>query len=174
LYVGDNGTPTDITSLFNGITIQGGKSQCTTYGTHVPLIVYQTGRASYVDSSLVDLTDFMPTLASIAKISLPLTFGTLDGTSFYPKTSTRQWTYYHYNPHPDKDSNDLVIWAQNSNYKKYDTTVAYWNLPKRNKFFNICLDANEQYPILPKYETTTEKAIDSSLTSIIRFYALQQ
>jgi len=174
IYVGDNGTPPEINSLLNGITIPGGKGHCTEYGTHVPLIVYEPGKGGSIDKSLVDLTDFLPTLAGIAKISLPVNYGILDGTVFYPKKSTRQWIYYHYNWHPDNNLNDLTVWVQNSVYKKYDTTVQDRYLARKNKFYNINLDPYEQNPILRTNQTAAEKSIDSSFKSIIQYYLLQQ
>src|ERR1044072_1595149 len=39
IFLGDNGTPPDITSIYNEMAITGGKGTSTTYGTHVPLVV---------------------------------------------------------------------------------------------------------------------------------------
>jgi len=174
IYVGDNGTPQEIHSLFNGVSVKGGKTKCTEYGTHVPLILYRSGTMlSSIDTSLIDLTDFLPTLAKLANIPKPGDYGKLDGTSFYPKKSKRESIYYHYNPLTDKQ-NELTIWVQNSVYKKYDTTVRTVDSAKRGKFFNIRLDPNEQAPIKRQFETPEEKYIDSSFRATMRFYANQQ
>jgi arylsulfatase A len=39
IFLGDNGTPQELTSEYQRETIEGGKNTSTTYGTNVPLIV---------------------------------------------------------------------------------------------------------------------------------------
>ena len=171
IYVGDNGSPLkQVDSSFDGDA----KGSCTEYGTRVPLIMCKVGSSlPSVDTSLIDLTDFMPTLASIAKIPVPQTYGTLDGISFYPKSGSRAWIYYHYNElvHPEDET---TIWVQNGIYKKYDSTVRIKDIDKRSKLFNIRLDPDELHPILRRDQTSQEKIIDSTFRSIIHSYAKQQ
>jgi hypothetical protein len=98
----------------------------------------------------------------------------LDGASFYPQSGTRQSIYYHYNEEPNTKPEELTVWAQNSIYKKYDTTVRTEDSAKRNKLFNIRLDPDELHPILHRNRTPQEKIIDGTFKSIIHFYGLQQ
>src|SRR5689334_22432817 len=129
IYLGDNGTPNGITSLFNGMSINGGKGTTTVYGTHVPLIVYCLAKyTAGVVNNLVDLTDFMPTLAQMAGLSPQ----GVDGLSFYPALSNktaagRSWIFCHWQP---QKTSVVHRWAQTAVYKLYDTT-------QRNKYFNI-------------------------------------
>ena len=172
LYVGDNGSELQkVDTSFHGT---GGKGSCTEAGTHVPLILYQSDyTSSSVDTSLIDLTDFLPTLASIAQIPVPETYGTLDGIPFYPNPSNRQTIYYHYNPCTGKHD-EVTIWVQSSTYKRYDSTVRDKDSSKRNKLFNMRLDPDELHPIWRRNQTPGEKIIDSTFRSIIRYYARQQ
>jgi len=165
IYVGDNGTPSSITSLWNGMSIVGGKGETTVWGTHVPLLQYRRGYPAKVDSSLVDFTDFMPTLASIANIPVPTTYGILDGISFYPQ-SVRPWIFCHFEPHPNGPPGDLARWVQNSVYKRYDAEDTLG--ARKNKFFNFVLDPYELKPIPRKKETPEEHYLDSTFGTVLR------
>ncbi|XAM00747.1 sulfatase-like hydrolase/transferase [Phycisphaeraceae bacterium D3-23] len=73
VFVGDNGTYFNLTSQLNGRDVVGGKGKTIDTGTHVPLVVHwpaavEPGRVS---ESLVDLSDFLPTLADAAGIDVP-------------------------------------------------------------------------------------------------------
>ena len=113
LYFTDNGSPEQtivraegkklirqpVVSVRNGQPVPGGKTQLTDAGTRVPLIARWPGRvpAGKVTDQLVDVSDFLPTLAEAAGGSLPR--GTpLDGQSFAAvlhgsPRSARQWVY---------------------------------------------------------------------------------
>ena len=77
LFTGDNGTDRTITSKWsNGTTtrsVHGGKGTMTDAGTHVPLIANWPGviAQSQVNSNLVDLSDFLPTVLEVAGAELP-------------------------------------------------------------------------------------------------------
>ena len=43
IFTGDNGTPTEIYSMFNGQLVQGGKKLYHNLGTHVPLMIAGAG-----------------------------------------------------------------------------------------------------------------------------------
>jgi arylsulfatase A len=165
IYVGDNGTPTEVNSKWNGISIQGAKGKTTVYGTHVPLIVYRKGYAPYMDTSLVDFTDFLPTLASIANIPVPTTYGILDGTPFYPQLGKREWIFCHFQPYPDRNPENLNRWVQNSVYKKYGEAT---NKKKVNNLYNTVLDPFELKPIMANKQSAEEKAIDSSFSAVLQ------
>lgn len=135
IFTSDNGTPHYFYSLFNGELIRGGKGKTNIYGTHVPLFVYWQGRTRRgIDSSLIDFSDFLPTLCDIADGSTK-GFGELDGVSFYHNIlgdlgKNREWSFCDFHPFPDDgddegdpDSIRYARWAQNTEYKKYDTVA---------------------------------------------------
>ena len=165
IYVGDNGTPSSIYSLWNGDTIIGGKGETTVYGTHVPLISYRKGYPSSTDSSLIDFTDFLPTLASIANIPVPNDYGVFDGISFYPPPSKREWIFCHFEPHPRGIRGDIATWVQNKVYKRYGAQDTLGE--KMNRLYNIVLDPYEEHPIKRSKETPEEQYIDSAFKAIL-------
>jgi arylsulfatase A len=122
IYVGDNGTGTKITSVFNGQPYRGGKAQTNENGTHVPCIIWGADIAPGVDTSLLCFQDFFPTLADIANISSS-GYGILDGISFYPqliglKGTPRSWIYNYYMPLEDNPPDStLTEWVQDYTYK---------------------------------------------------------
>lgn len=102
LFTGDNGTATSITSRMGEQLVQGGKGLTTDAGTHVPLIASWPGvtPAGQVCDSLVDFTDFFPTLLQATGARAPAE-PKLDGQSFLPqlrgeKGEPRQWIYCWY------------------------------------------------------------------------------
>ena len=155
IYMGDNGTPPKITSRYNGITIQGGKGTSTIYGTHVPLIIKWPGSVApqQISGALIDPSDFLPSIADMAKINKPSNFGILDGISFYPVLSgsterLRDWIYCYWNPQLMSDK--FLVWTQDEKYKLYDST-------NENFFFDINKDPLELQPI-PYSQLTPEEA----------------
>jgi arylsulfatase A len=75
IFVGDNGTSQQITSMFHGEPFVGGKGTDQESGIHVPMMIWWQGHISggTVNNDLIDLTDFMPTLAAMAKVQAPTT-----------------------------------------------------------------------------------------------------
>lgn len=141
IFVGDNGTPREIFSRYKGDSIQGAKMKSIVWGTHVPLIVYGPGivQPGVVNSDLIDFTDFLPTLAGIARIPKPVTYGTLDGVSFAPRLrgndgTPRNWVFCHYDPEQNNPS-PTKRWIQDTTYKLYDST---------GRFYNIVVDPYEK------------------------------
>ncbi|NNV55183.1 sulfatase-like hydrolase/transferase [Limnovirga soli] len=127
-YMGDNGTPPNITSMFNGFSVVGGKHSTNEPGTNVPLLALWNGKIKPGSTSdrLVDFTDFLPTLADIARIPKPISYGSLDGFSFYnalvtkgKDTTKRSWIYDAHSPEPA--ATIWRNWVQNDEYKLYDT-----------------------------------------------------
>ena len=113
LFFTDNGSPArtivtakgdqlirePVVSRRNGVMIPGGKTQLTDAGTRVPLIVRWPGQVApgSTTDQLVDVSDFLPTLAEIAGANQPER-ATLDGQSFAPllqgkHQSAREWVY---------------------------------------------------------------------------------
>ena len=127
LFYSDNGTHLKITSRMNDQDIQGGKATPLQTGIRVPLIanwpgVIQPGRIS---NDLVDASDFLPTLASLAGKPIPEDWHT-DGQSFLPQLlgidgPKRDWCFFWYDPRPgwDKSRFSRHIFALDHNYKLY-------------------------------------------------------
>lgn len=164
IFVSDNGTPKQITSLYDDQTIPGGKNSTNEYGTKVPCIVKWPGviPAGTVSDRLTDLTDIMPTLADIAGMQIPQSFGTTDGSSFYPtlegsSVNMRQTIYTYFKPHlPNKPKG----WAQTETYKLYDSS-------NYNKFFNIIADPYEKMPLKLASLTADQKTVRQQLSNVI-------
>lgn len=103
LFLGDNGTPLQITSGWNGEEVRGGKSFLTEAGTRVPCIAYWPGGAKpSVLDDVVDFTDVLPTLCDAAGVAPPEEL-VLDGRSVLPRLrgepgDPREWIVCHYDP----------------------------------------------------------------------------
>lgn len=165
IFLGDNGTPITIHSKYKGNILQGGKGTSTTYGTNVPLIVSWQGTIApqLTSGGLIDASDFLPTIADMAKIQKPTTFGALDGISFYPllsgsKQRLRDWIYCYWNPMMGKPA--FKVWVQDETYKQYDTT-------NQNFFFNISSDSFELNPIANDQLTPGESLRKNMFDSIL-------
>lgn len=169
VIAGDNGCQQDIVSIFNGYPIQGGRQDHTEIGTHVPLFIYWPGTIApgIVNDDLIDFTDFLPTIADIAGVALPTTYGTLDGTSFYPQLigepgTPRDYIFCHYEPFPTIGGTQLYRWAQNKTYKLYDTS----STKQGGGFYNIVKDVAEKYPLPNATLSTQEKEIKKQFQSV--------
>ena len=105
IFTADNGTHKTIKSTWKGRELKGGKGTMIDMGTHVPMIAFWKGHTPVGKDSdaLVDFTDFYPTLAQAAGVSL--TEGDpKDGVSFYPALTgksgpQREWVFCHYQPY---------------------------------------------------------------------------
>ncbi|MBV9961786.1 MAG: sulfatase-like hydrolase/transferase [Parafilimonas sp.] len=175
IYLGDNGTPSGIAEYLDeddGL-VTGGKSSTNENGLHVPMIVYwpETVMQGTVNNNLIGFTDFFPSLAGIADIPVP-DYGQLDGVSFASQLTgnadtVRQWLFYDYNP--EKGIDTLKRWAQNIQYKLYDTSAANSD----RLFYDIINDPEENHPI-PDDELTPEQiSIKQQLLDIINGYIAQ-
>lgn len=142
LFTGDNGTNVNITSrMKDGRLIKGDKGQMTDGGTRVPLIAYWKGKAlkGKVSADLVDFSDFMPTLADAAGISIPED-QVVDGQSFLPQVlgkpaTPKQYIYMYYKPEWGKFKNGAFV--RNHRYKLYHD----------GRFFDLQNDVLEKHPI---------------------------
>lgn len=129
LFIGDNGTSPQVISRFRGKSYQGGKGQTIKRGTHVPMIANWKGviRAGSVNSSLVDFTDFLPSMLDVAGAKTVKSAG-LEGVSFYPQlkgdlTVTRPWVFTHYDPRWGKFTRKTFV--HDLHWKLYDTGEIY-------------------------------------------------
>lgn len=129
LFVGDNGVNRTLKSDWNGSSVAGGKSFTTHAGTHVPMIAWWPGTAEpAVLDDLVDLTDFLPTIADVSGIEIG--DGTpCDGRSFAPRLrgeagDPRDWIFCHYDPRWDVPGRP-GRYAYDGRHKLYDDGRLY-------------------------------------------------
>ena len=72
-----------MSSVRNGVVVPGGKTTLLDTATRVPLLIRWPGvvREGRVSDDLIDVSDFLPTLAELADAELPADV-LLDGRSF--------------------------------------------------------------------------------------------
>ena len=148
LFTSDNGTPHMMVSALNGETIHGDKATTRDVSTHVPLFVHVPGEAAgRVVDDLIDFTDFLPTLADAAGLTVPNP-AELDGVSFWDRLqgmpgNPRKWLYTYYFRRPYASTFDSPIYhpevafARDKRYKLYDT----------GELFDVSIDPHELYPL---------------------------
>ena len=165
IFVGDNGTPNDIWSWYNGELVQGGKSLTKEAGTHVPMTILWPKRIApgQVNDNLVDFTDFLGTFADAARTKIPASFGTVDTHSFFNQLvglnyTPRDWIFDHYQPNTNKGNDILVRWVQDHTYKLYDSV---------GTFYNIAVDPDEKHPIKKRNMTDYEKQRKKEFQSVL-------
>lgn len=167
MFIGDNGTPPEITSRFNGELIPGGKGHTYTYGTHVPFIVYWPGKISpAVNNNLISLPDFFPTLAELTHISISNAFKPIDGISFYQQffgnySTARNslYNYYHYDT-----TAPAARWVQDAQFKLYDSTINPYHTPG---FYDMQNDIDELSPISYSYMSKSEQATQQNFQHVL-------
>ena len=145
LFLGDNGSPREITSRLGEMEIQGGKGYTTDAGTRVPFVANWKGTApdGAACDDLVDCSDFLPTMMDLASAPLPED-EVIDGRSFLPQLrgepgNPREWIFAHHDPLPGhgKDGYYLQRWAQDQRWKLYDD----------GRLFDVRADVLEAHPI---------------------------
>ncbi len=138
VFYSDNGTHLSVSSsLEDGRLIQGGKATSQQTGIHVPLIVNWPDHFDpLVTSSIVDASDFFPTLLDLAgDHGTRQNRGTfqetrndldLDGVSFAPilhgvQTPRRDAAFFWYDPRPgwDKENFRRSVFAVNRTHKYF-------------------------------------------------------
>ena len=129
LFVGDNGTDRDVSSMVNGTLLKGNKGYTTDAGTHVPLIANWKGKIApkSVNDNLIDFTDFLPTLLECSGLEKSKIIS-LDGLSFYGQllgdnSISRDWIFCHYNP--NWGNFQARRYVQNKKWKLYDNGELY-------------------------------------------------
>jgi len=144
LFVSDNGTHKSRRSKMGELVVRGGKADPTDAGTHVPLIASWPGKVGpgVVCDDLVDLSDFLPTLAGVMGAELS-DEDVVDGRSFLPQLlggagEPREWVRIYSNPRPeDPDKNPRAFFARDKRYKLYDD----------GRFFDVVEDPKEKQPL---------------------------
>ncbi|MDB4300589.1 hypothetical protein N9961_00780 [bacterium] len=127
-------------------------------GTHVPFIASWKGKGvtGKVSDDLIDFTDFYPTLAQAAGITLGKD-DPIDGVSFLPqlqgkKGTPRDWIFCHYQPY----------WG---NFKgtQFARTQTHKLYPD-GRFYKIPSDLKEQNKLAPSHPSrqTLSKVLESA------------
>lgn len=170
IFTTDNGTPYHfITKYENGeyvrepvfseisdSLVRGGKGFMTNAGTHVPLIVNWRGvtKPDTKNNSLIDFSDFLPTLAELAGANLPGD-RIIDGRSFVSaiidnKENIRDWVYVEWAGES---------WIRNHNWKRYNNGNLYDMRydPSEKKPIKIEFDNDESNMIRLFFESELEK-----------------
>jgi len=132
LFYSDNGTDRRIQSNFRGQRINGGKNTTAQTGIRVPLIAHwKGGIRPGLQSQLVEASDFLPTLASLAGKPVPEGWQ-IDGVSFAhqlmgQKGTSREWAFFWYDPRPgwDKDQFKRSIFALDHQHKLFSDGRMY-------------------------------------------------
>jgi len=156
MFISDNATNKSISSQYKGRTVFGSKDSTTFNALNVPFLIYGPNRVApgTVDTSLVDMTDFFPSFADIAKIKDVTAYQPLDGTSFYdnmqgnPVVSKQRGHVYWYWPRFYQREPDLS-YVFDYNYKLYDSTHG-------GQFYNWPVDIYEKNP-LPNNQLTSDQ-----------------
>ncbi|MBN1908738.1 MAG: sulfatase-like hydrolase/transferase [Pirellulales bacterium] len=125
IFTGDNGTDQPVVSRMGDRRVKAGKYRVNDNGTRVPLIVNWPGTVpkGQVSQTLVDFTDFLPTLCQAADVALPKDLA-IDGQSFLPqakgeKGSPRKWVYGWFSR--TGDPKKAKVFARNQRYKLFQT-----------------------------------------------------
>ena len=163
LFTGDNGTDKPVvTKMKDGSSIAGNKGSMTDGGTHVPLIAYGPDliRKGMVTDTLVDFSDFLPTICDLAGADKP---DNIDGRSFYPlltgkEYQPRDWIYIWYSR--DGSINKAKEFTRNQRYKLY----------RSGEFYDIEKDVFEKNPIADKDLLEKTRSIKAMLQTALDQY----
>lgn len=152
-FTGDNGTSRSIYTHTDRGVVRGGKSLTHEYGIHVPFIAYAPDRiyAGQVSNALIDFTDILPTLTSIADIDLPKK-PILDGYSLLPllhgETEVVREFIYGYYWTRGRDPLNVKEYVRDYSYKYY----------RSGELYDPELDPEEKNPLQgPEYEQVIER-----------------
>lgn len=143
IFVGDNGTDRDVTSMFQNRVWRGNKGYTTDAGTHVPMIVSWPGKIqkASLNENLIDFTDFLPLLLEVAGKDIPQDKN-LDGISFYDQLiggpgngKKREWIFCDYDPHWGKFEPRRYVFDMQ------------WKLYENGEIFDLSSDILEKKPL---------------------------
>ncbi|WP_245942094.1 sulfatase-like hydrolase/transferase [Algoriphagus chordae] len=164
LFVGDNGTDRKVTSSQLGESIKGDKGHTTSAGTHVPFIANWKGiiEPGSKNESLIDFTDFLPTLLEVAHFKNPELVPT-DGLSFYPQlvgdnANRREWIYCYYAPNWGQFENSTYV--QDTELKLYGD----------GRIYSLLEDPLEQNPLGKNDLSEKDKLKISTFESVLEGY----
>ena len=172
IFTSDNGTDAPIVSKYLDGEMEWGKGKTTDNGTHAPLVVSWKGhtKQGVIDSSLIDFSDFLPTLCDISGIKVSKSFD-VDGISFLPQILGKEnnkkkfiHTWYYPRPYQQNISGDNwgrkeFEWTRNKIFKLYSD----------GRFYNVKDDFYEKNPIniekMNKIQSVNYKLLKKGLES---------
>lgn len=157
IFTGDNGNHPTIYSRTAHGTIRGGKGNTTDAGTRVPLIAHfpRGKQKGVVYPSLIEFSDFYPTLAELAGMPIGTEAESgmrTDGQSFYPvltgkSHSPRKTVFVHYDPR----------WGKNVNrFRNQFVRTLEYKLYADGRFYNLASDVLEERPLATDSLSSTE------------------
>ena len=167
IFTADNGTDQPVVSIKNNISIDGAKGKTIDTGTHVPLLVSwsKTIESGIINKSLIDFSDFFPTICEAAGIKLNSNLD-LNGVSFYKQLigqdgPKRKWIHSWYSRGGGSSMNDETFeWVRNETYKFY----------RGNKFYNVKKDPNEKNKLSWNQMTIEERKIQQEFSNVLKSY----
>ena len=179
LFLGDNGTPSQVTSWMGDKKVVGGKGRLTNEGTHVPMIVnwHEHAKAGLVADDLVVPSDFFATIAEAtgAKPRRPPGDGKLDGISFLPRVvgrrgRGREWAlveYVHENRGLLRGYEGRYV--RDRRWKLYGDGVSrrgerYF---KAGQLYEMIQDPDERRPIAPAQDSRESAAARRRLQEVL-------
>jgi len=171
LFTCDNGSAITLTAELDGEEVRGGKAHLTDAGTRVPLIASWPGvlPAGHVTDTLVDFSDFLPTLAEAAGAELPPDL-VLDGQSFLPQMrglpgTPREWVFCHYNGRPEWV--DVALEADAMAEKKLGRFARdqRYKLYLDGRFYDVAADREERTVLVPA--TAEQRAAHARLKAAL-------
>ncbi|MFK7900544.1 MAG: sulfatase-like hydrolase/transferase [Cyclobacteriaceae bacterium] len=130
MYIGDNGTPTQVAQRYQRVFSKRVKGSLFQGGVNVPMVVsgYGVTRIGGTDSSLINTTDFYATIADIANTSTDSIHHSVSFKSLLSEEDTERRNYT-YSEVSSGDKPGHII--RNSTYKlmKFDNdSTAFYNL----------------------------------------------
>ena len=123
--------------------VPGGKGSLTNGGTHVPLIVNwrATVAEAQVTDTLVDFSDFLPTLADLGEAAIPIDLEP-DGHSFAARLH-------------DSEARSERTWAFAQGRNRFWVRDRSWKLYNDGSLFQLDKDPQEKAPLSPDLESRT-------------------
>lgn len=179
MFCGDNATLQDIKSMWKGDTVSGGKTTTIWRGLTNPVVAYWPGKiaSGSKTDNLIDYTDFLPTFANTANISVPDNYGTLDGVSFYHNMVNKPGTnkslikcYWNNDLNDDNtDGNLPETFVFDYDYKLYDDSAKKVDLSHRyDRFFDLKNDPEEIHPLASESLTPEQEAKKEEFISVLQ------
>ena len=158
IFIGDNGTDTQVVTLNNDIEIRGAKGSTIKYASNVPMIVNwkKNIKKGFKSDALIDFTDFYATFEDILNVKKTESYGKSLLPLFNNKDyKEREVLITYYNPMWGANNPDISkgVYAQNKEYKLY----------KRGDFFKYSEDLYEKKQISISNLTNKENQIYNTL-----------
>ena len=167
IYVGDNGSPVEVCSMVHEHgEVCGGKGMTNDRGTHVPLICDWPGTIppAVVQTDLVDVSDFLPTMFEAAGLEFPEGY-VVDGRSFYPQLTgetgnPRDWVFFHFVPNNARSGvpRDPIRFIRDHRWKLYET----------GQMFDLDSDAEEEFALFAATDDADQAQARAKLEPVFK------